>query len=350
MLAISGGFIERPVKLVIYGPEGIGKSTLASKAPGPLFIDTEGGTAHLNVRRLSKPRSWDELLANVKEIAAEKDICSTLVLDTADWAEQMCSEGLCRRFNKKGIEEFGFGKGYVYLAEEFGRLLEAFDMCIESGKNVIVTAHAKMRKFEQPDEMGAYDRWEMKLSKQVAPLLKEWCDDLLFLNYKTFVVTAANDSKKVQGGKRVIYASHHPCWDGKNRHGLPDEMELSFEAISPLFGMRDPSAKPQDDKGAKKPGLEVLAEAMGGKSPDPSTAPQGGSAQDDKEARAELARRMSDEHIADEELRKIVSLKGHFKFEVPVAKYPEKFIEQWILPNWRKIVDLIEEDPHHLPF
>ncbi len=332
MLAISGGIIERPVKLVIYGPEGIGKSTLASKAPGSLFIDTEGGTAHLNVRRLSKPRSWDELLANVKEIAAEKDICSTLVLDTADWAEQMCAEGLCKRFNKKGIEEFGFGKGYVYLAEEFGRLLDAFDMCIESGKNVIVTAHAKMRKFEQPDEMGAYDRWEMKLSKQVGPLLKEWSDDLLFLNYKTFVVTAANDSKKVQGGKRVIYASHHPCWDAKNRHGLPDEMDLDFSCIAPLFGL-----KPEPEKPAK-PGLEVLAEAMNGTNPPPS------------EARAELAKRMLDEHIADEELRKIVSLKGHFKFETPVSKYPEKFIEQWILPNWRKIVDLIEEDPKHLPF
>ena len=71
---------------------------------------------------------------------------------------------------------------------------------------MVVTAHAKMRKFELPDEMGAYDRWEMKLSKQVAPLLKEWCDILLFLNYQTFIVTTESKSQKAQGGKRVMIA------------------------------------------------------------------------------------------------------------------------------------------------
>lgn len=45
-----------------------------------------------------------------------------------------------------------------------------------------------MRKFEQPDEIGSYDRWEMKLTKNVAPLVKEWADMVLFANYKTFVV------------------------------------------------------------------------------------------------------------------------------------------------------------------
>lgn len=114
---------------------------------------------------------------------------------------------------------------------------------------MVITAHAKMRKFEQPDEMGAYDRWEMKLSKQVAPLLKEWCDLLLFCNYKTFVVTAQNETKKVQGGKRVMYTSHHPCWDAKNRHGLPEEIELDYGNIAHIFGkmVSAPNAAPMTD-------------------------------------------------------------------------------------------------------
>ena len=93
-----------------------------------------------------------------------------------------------------------------------------------------------MRKFEQPDEMGAYDRWEMKLSKKVAPLLKEWADMVLFCNYKTDVITDSNTkSKKAVGGRRVMYASHHPCWDAKNRYGLPDQMEMDFSQIARLF-------------------------------------------------------------------------------------------------------------------
>ena len=235
MLNITTGKIDRALKVVAYGSEGIGKTTFAAAFPEPLFIDTEGGTSHMDVRRINRPKSWSELLTIIGEVAATADVCKTLVLDTADWAEQLCVTHVCEKYKQSSIESFGYGKGYTYLAEEFGRLLTALDKVIDSGKNVVITAHAKMRKFEQPDEQGAYDRWEMKLSKQVAPLLKEWCDMLLFLNYKTYVITTDTNSKKAQGGKRVIYTSHHPCWDAKNRHGLPEEMDLDFKNLAHLF-------------------------------------------------------------------------------------------------------------------
>lgn len=234
MLKIVKGKIDRAQKVVIYGSEGIGKSTMASQFPDPLFIDTEGGTSHMDVNRIDRPASWPELLSIVQEVAKE-DVCKTLVIDTADWAEQLCTDYICQKYKQTSIESFGYGKGYTYLGEEFARLLSACDDVVASGKHVVVTAHAKMRKFEQPDEMGAYDRWEMKLSRQVAPLLKEWCDMLLFMNYKTFVVQSENNTAKAQGGKRVIYTSHHPCWDAKNRHGLPEEIEASFEPVAHIF-------------------------------------------------------------------------------------------------------------------
>ena len=124
----------------------------------------------------------------IREVAATPDVCKTLVIDTADWAEQMTIDYICAKYKQPGIESFGYGKGYTYLSEEFARLLAACDEVILSGKNVVITAHAKMRKQELPDEQGAFDRWELKLSKQTAPLLKEWPDALLFLNFKTLVV------------------------------------------------------------------------------------------------------------------------------------------------------------------
>jgi hypothetical protein len=93
-----------------------------------------------------------------------------------------------------------------------------------------------MRKFEQPDEMGAYDRWEMKLTKKTAPMLKEWADMVLFCNYKTEVITDQNTkSKKATGGRRVMYATHHPCWDAKNRFGPPDVLPLIYQSISNII-------------------------------------------------------------------------------------------------------------------
>ena len=192
------------------------------------------------------------------------------------------------------------------------RLFTEFDAVIESGKNVVITAHAKMRKFEQPDEQGAYDRWEMKLSKQVAPLLKEWCDMLLFLNYKTYVVTSETNSKKAQGGKRVMYTSHHPCWDAKNRHGLPAEMEMDFAGIAHLF---------------KKPVRPVS-------NPDDAQ----------KKAVAQLRTLITESGISEKDLQKVVATKGHYSADTPIDNYSEKFITGWCLKYFGQIINMVTED------
>lgn len=305
MLNITTGKIDRALKVVAYGSEGIGKTTFAAAFPEPLFIDTEGGTSHMDVRRINRPKSWSELLSIIGEIAATADVCKTLVLDTADWAEQLCVTHVCEKYKQSSIESFGYGKGYTYLAEEFGRLLTALDKVIDSGKNVVITAHAKMRKFEQPDEQGAYDRWEMKLSKQVAPLLKEWCDMLLFLNYKTYVITTDTNSKKAQGGKRVIYTSHHPCWDAKNRHGLPEEMDLDFKNLAHLF-KTNPKPAAVEQKPIDK--LRSLMEKI---------------------------------EATDTEVQQVVSDKGHYSADTPITDYSDKFITSWLIKYWPQITQII---------
>lgn len=307
MLKISNGRIARAQKVVLYGSEGIGKSTLAAMFPNPLFIDTEGGTAHMDVRRINKPGTWVELMDVLNEVAITKDVCGTLIIDTADWAEQMAVSHVCAKYKKAGLEDFGYGKGYTYLAEEFTPFFRALDRIVAAGIHVVVTAHAKMRKFEQPDEMGAYDRWEMKLSKQVAPLFKEWCDMLLFLNYQTYVVTTENKSTKAQGGKRVMYTSHHPCWDAKNRHGLADVLDLDYEQIAHIFEGGEAKAKAPKETALDK-----------------------------------LRKMMEQEEITDEELRRVVATKTRYEASTPLEEYPESFITGWVMKYWNQIADVIK--------
>lgn len=201
-MEIISGCQVKALKAVIYGPEGIGKSTFAAQFPNPLFIDTEDSTAFMDVRRFKRPGSWAELMAQAKHVRNTPGLCRTLVLDTADWAEQLCSSSICASKKMSSIEDAGYGKGYVYLAEEFGRLLDLLSEVVDSGVNVVVTAHAAMRKFEQPDELGAYDRWELKLQKKTAPLVKEWSDLLLFANYKTMSVAVDKSGNKHKAAGR----------------------------------------------------------------------------------------------------------------------------------------------------
>ena len=337
MLNITSGRIARPQKIVIYGPEGIGKTSLAAQCEDPVFIDTEGGTAHLDVRRLQKPQDWDELIALVKEVAANPGICKTLVIDTADWAEAMCTDYICKKYSQPGIESFGYGKGYSYLAEEFSRLLLACNEVILAGMNVVITAHAKMRKQELPDEQGAFGRWELKLSKQTAPLLKEWPDALLFLNFKTFVIATDGNTHKAQGGKRVIYTSHHPCWDAKNRHNLPEEMDLAYANIAPIFAAKpaEPITLPKQtavvETVAKVPQTQTLDTV-------------------NPETLQTLNGWLEQANIKPEMIQTLVAQKGHFPVETPIDQYPEKFVRGWLMHNWAQVVETIRNNPEYTPF
>ena len=132
-IAITKGKIKCAKKVVIYGPEGIGKSTLASRFPDPVFIDTEGSTNAMDISRLPKPTSWTMLLEEVDYVRQNPDVCRTLVIDTTDWAEQMCIQSICDKHQKDGIESFGYGTGYVYVREEFGRFLNKLSEVVEKG-------------------------------------------------------------------------------------------------------------------------------------------------------------------------------------------------------------------------
>ena len=237
---ITSGKVHTAVKTVIYGAEGIGKTTLAAQFPNPLFIDTEGSTKQLDVARLPAPSSWEMLLQELDFVISKRP-CGTLVIDTVDWAEQLCIADLCAKNGKSGIEDFGYGKGWEFEKESFGKFLNKLTEVINAGINVTLTAHAALRKFEQPDEMGSYDRWEMKLgsktTNKISPLIKEWADIVLFCNYKTLVVQTDKEGKKhkAQGNRRVMYTQHHPCWDAKNRYGLPEEIPMEYAQIAHIF-------------------------------------------------------------------------------------------------------------------
>jgi hypothetical protein len=227
---------------VIYGTEGIGKSTLAAAFPSPVILDTEEGTHHLDVARVSIG-SWDELRAAIAAIGGGRGEFRTVVIDSADWAERLLVEHLLAEHKQKSIEGFGFGKGYTLLAEGFGRLLTQCDALIGVGLNVVFVAHSKVQRTSPPDMADGFDRYELKLTKQTAPLLKEWCDLLAFCNYKTAVTEGSDGRKKATGGKRrLMHLERAAAWDAKNRYGLDAELPMTIESLAPIFA--EPAKRP----------------------------------------------------------------------------------------------------------
>lgn len=353
MFKISQGVVQTALKVVVYGPEGIGKSTFASQFPEPLFIDTEGSTNHMNVKRLENPSSWEMLKQEISYVRDMKGLCNTLVIDTIDWAEQLCIEHICAKHNKTGIEDFGYGNGYVYVKEELGRFLNLLNDLIDRGINIVLTAHAQIRKFEQPDELGAYDRYELKLGKktssQTSPLVKEWADMVLFANYKTISVAADKDGKKhkAQGGRRVMYTVHHPCWDAKNRQGLPDEMNFDYAGIAHLFNKAEPQPLQKEEPKLETPPQEPTPELQLNDHAEPqihTVKDEHPAVLDDEWAGIpkNVIDLMKHDDVTPSQIQEVVAAKGYYPADVPIRDYEPEFIKSVLVACWQQVVDAIK--------
>lgn len=337
MFEISSGRMQKPLKMVIYGPEGIGKSNFAAQAPGALFIDTEGSTVHMDVRRLPTPQSWTMLLQEVDYVRRTPGLCQTLVIDTADWAERMARDHVCSTHNVKGLEDFGYGKGYVYLYEAMGQLLNMLTDVVNAGMNVILTAHAKMRKFEQPDELGAYDRWEMKLMKETPGMIKEWADLVLFATYETYIVKEPGKEKsskgKAQGGARVMHTTHHPCWDAKNRHGLPDKLPLDFGQIAHLFVKDARSETP-----APAPDPEPEIPFTMDEEPEQTAPPP----QESTGIPPALLQLMDTAGVTEEQISNAVAARGYYPAGMKIKDYDPDFVQGCLIGAWDSVLAMIK--------
>ena len=349
-MEITTGKNKRAQKIVIYGPEGIGKSTFASQFPFALFSDVEGSTDELDISRLPKPSSWEMLMQQAQYLKNNPNKCRTWVIDTADWTESLCSEYICAKSKKEGIEDFGYGKGYVYLEEEFGRFLNLCSDLLPLGINVVFTAHAQMRKFEQPDEMGAYDRWELKLEKKTSPLLKEWADAVFFANYKTYVVKTDDKKNKAQGGKRVMHTTHHSCWDAKNRYGLPDEIPFEFTAIAhciPVIEVSKTAIKQEPVKVPEPIQPEVQKIPTENK---PIEIPKTSQNEDDLFGIVKpLADLMKINNVTPKEIQTAVAQKGYYPENTPIANYDPGFVSGVLVGAWAQVYKIIQE-LRKLPF
>ena len=325
----------------------------------------------MDVTRTERPLSWTMLMDQVNYFVAHPDELGTLVIDTMDWAERLCIDQILADKKIRGIEDIPYGKGYVYVAEEIGRLLNRLEDLKQKGVNIVLVAHATMRKFEQPDELGTYDRWELKLSKKTAPLVKEAVDMLLFCNYKTMVVNidgqgAQKGKNKAQGGRRVMYTQHHPCWDAKNRFGLPEELPMEWDAIAHIFGESATTPKPAKAAKAKaKPEMAKAAEpepAQGVTAPPAEEDPEVPDKSQETPPAADpsvpsiglflsanlpdkLKQVMEADGVSEWEIQQVVYSRGYFPDNTPIEKMEEAspgFIEGWILQYWPQVKDAAE--------
>jgi hypothetical protein len=255
LASIHRGKAQRPPRLLLYGTPGIGKSSFASQAPRPIFVQTEDGLDEIDCAKFPLAASWEEALANLAELRHGEHDFETVVVDSLDWLERLIFDRVCVDFGVRNIEKAdgGYARGYTHALNYWRELIAALNaLRNERGMVVLLIAHAKVEKFEDP-EAPPYDRHSPRLHKHAAALVTEWTDAVLFATRRIRTQTdeAGFNRKRTvahavgkNGGERILRTAGGPACLAKNRYGLSEELPLSWAAFVAALS-NQPTQQPQ---------------------------------------------------------------------------------------------------------
>ena len=234
---VMSGKTPAPRRVMLYGVQGVGKSTWAACAPKPIFLQTEDGLGEIDCDKLPLSTTYDGSMKALSALYTEPHSYQTVVVDSLDWLERLIWVEVCRKRNVESIEDIGYAKGYIFALTQWREFLEGLSaLRNDKGMTVVLIAHARIERFENP-ETESYDRYVPRLHKLAAAVVQEWCDEVFFASYKVYTKQTEEgfNRKRTQGigtGERIIRTQERPAHVAKNRLNLPEELPLDWNAYA----------------------------------------------------------------------------------------------------------------------
>lgn len=241
LASISRTGAPKPPRVVVFGTHGVGKTSFAASAPKPIFIRTEDGLDAVKVDAFPLAKSLDDVMAAFEALATENHEYQTVVLDSADWLENMILQQVAK---DHGLDAFdsnakalAYGRGHKAAADYWRNILQAFDyLRDQKGMGVIIIAHCQIKRFDDPTT-DAYDRYQLDLNKEAASVISEWCDILGFANFRISVKEEAvgiggKKKRGVGSGERFLFTQERPAYMAKSRWSIPDTIPLDYDSLA----------------------------------------------------------------------------------------------------------------------
>lgn len=235
---VSKGKKAGPRKFCFYGPEGVGKTTLATRAPSPIIFDLEKGSSELDVTRYvfddtgsTSPETLTDFISGVDDLIENEHDFKTLIIDSLDWLEELVWKHCIKRDNKKDIEAYGFHKGYGVSLDELRKLLKKFEILqSRRGMHVILIGHTHVKAFHNPSDED-YDRYWLNTHKDFAGKIKQWVDVLGFCCFEGGggSIDKGSRAKGWSTGRRLLKLEFDAAFDAKSRIPMPKEVELDID-------------------------------------------------------------------------------------------------------------------------
>jgi hypothetical protein len=249
---VQRGRTPKPPRLLVYGTEGIGKSTFAGQAPKPIYEQTKDGLDEINCDKFPLAATYDDVAAALLELRTQQHDYETVVIDSLDWLERLVWDKLCAQYGVNSIEKVdgGYARGYTHALTLWREIIDHLNVLRSArGMVVVLIAHSKVERFEDP-ESSPYDRYSPRLHKHAGALISEWCDAVLFATrkFRTASEDAGFGRKRTiaqaigkDGGERVLRTVGGPSCVAKNRYGITDDLPLSWPAFVHALSNHQPA-------------------------------------------------------------------------------------------------------------
>jgi len=225
-----------PPITLIYGVDGIGKTSLAAEWPDALYAPTEGQKtpAGVDIPSTDIISSWDDIETLFNELLAGGHDFKSLIIDSVGGIAPFVEGVTAARIGSASVDDnskgsaAAYGNGYKESEVEWSTFMSGCEALSQAGIAVVLLAHPEIKRFDDPLN-DPYDRYILKLNKRAGPLLREKCDIVAFINYRISLKSKEVGIKKevthAEGGKeRIINLTRGAGFDAKNRYSMPDSI------------------------------------------------------------------------------------------------------------------------------
>lgn len=221
--SISTGVKRKPPRILLYGIEGIGKSTFASNFPAPIFVQTEDGLDNINCSSFPLSKSFDEVIEDLDELVVYDHEFKTVVIDSLDWLERLVWDKVCVENKVSSIEGIGYGRGYVIALTYWKKIVELLDRLRNEKKMIVLLlAHAVSEDYSDA-EVAQLKRFTPRLHKSARSLFAEYVDLMLLATRRFGAVKGT--------GERIVKTEAAPQQVAKSRYRIPPVLPLDANAV-----------------------------------------------------------------------------------------------------------------------